>query len=150
MEQSQFELIIGFAIDKERESIIFYEGLARKVEQVSSKEAILSMANEERKHQKILKGLTPKNIRFAAPSGQPDIRLSDFLVDVEPSKDLSYQEILIIAMKREERAYAFYADLESRAADDATRKIFALLRGEELKHKNRLEKEYEEHVLREG
>jgi rubrerythrin len=150
MEQSQFEQIIGFAIDKERESIIFYETLARKIEEASSKEAVLSMANEERKHEKILKSLTPKNMRFAEPSDLTDIRLSDFLADVEPSKDLSYQELLTIAIKREEKAHAFYANLESRAADDATRKIFALLRGEELKHKNKLEKEYEEHVLREG
>lgn len=150
MAQSQFEQIIGFAIDKERESVLFYENLARNVEQPSSREAILSMASEERKHEKLLKGLNPKSIGFAAPSGQADIKLSDYLVEVEPSKDLSYQEILIIAMKREEKAYAFYTDLESRAADDATRKTFALLRGEELKHKNRLEKEYEEHVLWEG
>jgi rubrerythrin len=78
------------------------------------------------------------------------MKISNYLVDVEPSKDLSYQEILIIAMKREEKSYALYSDLEARAADAATRKLFELLKGEELRHKATLEKEYEGRVLWEG
>jgi rubrerythrin len=69
------------------------------------------------------------------------------MVDVKFSDDSRYDELLIIAMKREEKSYAFYTELESRAGDDASRKVFTLLKGEELKHKARLEKEYEEHVM---
>jgi rubrerythrin len=150
MALSQFEEIIRFAMDKEREAVLFYEDLARKTEGPAIREALLSMANEERKHEKMLKGLTPKNIRFVEPPSQPDMKLSDYVVDVEPARDLSYQEILIIAMKREEKAYALYSDLETRAPDPATRKIFTLLKGEELRHKSILEREYEQRVLRDG
>jgi rubrerythrin len=150
MGQSQFEQIVGFAIDKERESIVFYEDLARRVQQPAFKEVVLAMADEERKHEKLLKGLSPKSLDLRAPAERQDIRLSDYIVDVEPSKDLNYQELLIIAMKREEKAYALYGRLEVLAADDVTRKVFALLRGEELRHKSRLESEYEQHVLWEG
>ena len=147
MPDSTFEEIINFAIDKEREAIAFYEELAGKAEDPVMKDAILSMADEERKHEKLLSNLTIKKIQFARQPSQPDIRLSNYLVETTFSKDMSYQELLILAMKREEKSYELYSELELRAVDEATRKVFTLLKGEELKHKARLEKEYEEHVM---
>jgi rubrerythrin len=147
MAGSQVEEIIIFAIDKEREAIDFYGDLARKVENPVLKDAILSMADEERKHEKLLTNLTIKNLQFVRQPSQQDIKLSNYLVEAPVSKDMNYQELLIIAMKREEKAYELYLELELRASDDATRKVFTLLKGEELKHKSRLEGEYERHVL---
>jgi rubrerythrin len=147
MAASSIEEIINFAVDKEREAIAFYEGMAGKADDPVVKDAILSMADEERKHERILLDLTPKKIHFHQASPEEDMKLSDYLVDMTFSKDSSYQELLIIAMKREEKSFGFYADLEERAGDDASRKVFTLLKGEELKHKARLEKEYEKYVL---
>jgi rubrerythrin len=150
MSNSNIEEIINFAIDKEREAVAFYENLAQKTENPVVKDAILKMADQERKHEKLLANLTPKNIKFVRQPSQPDMKLSDYLVETAPTADLNYQELLIIAMKREEKSYAFYSELELRASDDATRKVFTLLKGEELKHKARLEKEYEDRVMWEG
>jgi len=150
MPLSPIEEILGFAVEKERESIRFYEDLAKKIENPVLKETILSMADQERKHEKLLKGLGPKNLQAPPAPAQVDMKLTNYIVDVEPSRDMSYQEILIIAMKREEKSFALYSDLEARAADSATRKLFTLLKGEELRHKATLEKEYEGRVLWEG
>jgi rubrerythrin len=147
MASSSVEEILKFAVDKEREAIAFYEDLARKVENPVVKDAILVMADEERKHEKILMNLTPERTQFARQPTQPDMKLSDYLVESPITKDMNYQELLVIAMKREEKAYALYSELELRASDDATRKVFTLLKGEELKHKTRLEKEYEGRVM---
>jgi rubrerythrin len=147
MSKSNVEEIINFAIDKEREAVTFYEGLAQKIENPVVKDAVLRMADEERKHEKLLAGLTPAQIQFARQPSQPDIKLSDYLVETPPTRDMNYQELLVIAMKREEKSYALYSELELRASDDATRKVFTLLKGEELKHKSRLEKEYEDRVM---
>jgi rubrerythrin len=147
MAASLIEEIINFAIDKEREAIGFYEQLAKKAEDPVITDAILSMADEERQHEKLLRNLTPKKLQFVRQPSQPDLKLSDYLVEVPFSKDSTYQDLLIVAMKREEKSYALYSELEQRAADDATRKLFTLLKGEELKHKSRLEKEYEERVM---
>lgn len=147
MASSSVEEILKFAVDKEREAIAFYEGLARKVENPVVKDAILGMADEERKHEKLLMNLTPERTQLARQPTQPDMKLSDYLVEGPVTKDMNYQELLIIAMKREEKAYALYSELELRASDDATRKVFTLLKGEELKHKTRLEKEYEGRVM---
>jgi len=147
MPGSQIEEIINFAVDKEREAIAFYEDLAKKVENPIMRDTVLTMADEERKHEKMLKGLTPKKLQFVRESSQPDLKISNYLVQTTISPDMSYQELLVIAMKREESSYALYSDLEQRASDNATRKVFTLLKGEELKHKTRLEKEYEERVM---
>jgi rubrerythrin len=147
MTNSMVEEIINFAIDKEREAIVFYEDLARKIENPVLKEAVLSMADEERKHERLLTDLSQKKIQLSVQPAQPDLKLSDFLVETAISKDMDYQDLLIVAMKREEKSYALYSELEERACDDASRKVFALLKGEELKHKARLEKEYEGRVM---
>jgi rubrerythrin len=147
MAASPIEEIIKFAIDKEREAITFYETLAGKARDPVMKDTILSMADEERKHEKLLTNLTPKKLQFVRETNQPDLKLSNYVVETPFTADSTYQELLIIAMKREEKSHALYAELEQRASDPATRKLFTLLKGEELKHKTRLEKEYEERVL---
>jgi rubrerythrin len=147
MTASPIEEIINFAIDKEREAITFYETLAGRAQDPVMKDTILSMADEERKHEKLLVNLTPKKLQFVRDTKQQDLKLSNYLVETPFTKDSTYQELLIIAMKREEKSYALYSELEQRAADGATRKLFTLLKGEELKHKTRLEKEYEERVM---
>ncbi len=141
------EEIINFAIDKEIEAAAFYENLAAKVKNPVMKDAVLSMADEERKHQRILSHLTPKQIGSFSGSGIADLKISDYIVEPPVTEDVTYADLLVLAMKREERAYRMYADLEERAADDATRKVFALLKTEELKHKRKIESEYEEGVL---
>jgi rubrerythrin len=150
MAASTIEDIFNFAIDKEREAIAFYEGLAGKVENPVVKDAVFKMADEERKHEKMLMNINLKKVQFVKQPSQEDIKLSNYLVDTPPTKEMSYPDLLVIAMKREEAAYGLYSELELRAGDDATRKVFTLLKGEELKHKTKLEREYEEGVLREG
>jgi rubrerythrin len=141
------EEIIKFAIEKEIEAAAFYENLASKVKNPVMKDAVLSMADEERKHERILSNLTPKQVSAFKERNIEDFKISDYIVEPPVTLDISYPDLLIIAMKREERSHDMYAELEARAADEATRKIFALLKAEELKHKRKLESEYEENVL---
>ena len=150
MAASTIEEIFSFAIDKEKEAIAFYEALAGKAENPVVKDAILKMADEERKHEKMLMNINLKKLQFVKQPSQEDMKLSDYLVETPATKDMSYPDLLVIAMKREEKAYELYLELETRAGDDASRKVFTLLKGEELKHKTSLEREYEEGVLREG
>ena len=143
MTSSNFEEIIRFAIDKERDSVNFYQDLAEKVEDPVVKDQILKMADEERKHERLLMNLSPKQLAMVQQPAQDDLKLSNYMDDVNARPDMTYRELLIIAMKREQMAYDFYAELELRASDDATRKVFTLLKGEELRHKRQIEKEYE-------
>ncbi len=141
------EEIIKFAIDKEIEAAAFYENLAGKVKNPVMKDAVLSMADEERKHHRILSNLTPKQVSGFAEPAIEDLKISEYMIDPPVTEDIKYPDLLLLAMKREEKAHQMYADLEARAADEATKKVFALLKTEELKHKRKLEGEYEDNVL---
>ena len=39
------------------------------------------------------------------------MKISDYLVEVEADRDISYQDALIVAMKRERAAFQLYSDL---------------------------------------
>jgi rubrerythrin len=147
MPGTPFEEIINFAIEKEIEAAAFYENLASKVKNPVMKDAVLSMADEERKHERILSNLTPKQLSGFTEPPLEDFKISDYMVQPPVTDDITYPDLLVLAMKREERAHAMYVELEQRAADGATRKVFSLLKTEELKHKRKLESEYEENVL---
>ncbi|MCK5733915.1 MAG: rubrerythrin, partial [Candidatus Latescibacteria bacterium] len=66
------------------------------------------------------------------------------------SPDMSYQDALILAMKREEEAHQLYSDMGAWTNDPELEKMFAMLAQEEAKHKLRLETEYDEYVLAEN
>jgi len=53
-------------------------------------------------------------------------------------------------MKREEKAHDLYTELAAKGRDPHVVKLFQMLAQEELKHKNRIEKEYDEEVLRDN
>jgi len=141
------EEIINFAIEQEIEAAAFYENLAGKVKNPVMKDAVLLMADEERKHHRILSNLTPKQVSTFTEPAIEDFKISEYMIDPPVTEDIKYADLLLLAMKREEKAHQMYADLEARAADEATKKVFALLKTEELKHKRKLEGEYEDNVL---
>jgi rubrerythrin len=58
-------------------------------------------------------------------------------------------EALQLAIKREEAAYEFYMKHARVFKNDATRKMFETLAAEEIKHKERLQAELDDHYLTE-
>jgi hypothetical protein len=79
-----------------------------------------------------------------------DLKIGDYLVEAEISPTMDYQDALIVAMKKEKKAFKMYMDL-SEATDDANVKAtFISLAQEEAKHKLRFEIEYDDYVLTEN
>jgi rubrerythrin len=76
-----------------------------------------------------------------------DLKIADYVMDVEPSSDLDYQDALILAMKEEKAAFRLYSDLAAATDDEALRVTLLALAQEEAKHKLRFEIEYDDHIL---
>eukprot|EP00831_Metopus_contortus_P071557 TRINITY_DN65359_c0_g1_i1.p1 TRINITY_DN65359_c0_g1~~TRINITY_DN65359_c0_g1_i1.p1 ORF type:complete len:102 (+),score=25.09 TRINITY_DN65359_c0_g1_i1:613-918(+) len=74
----------------------------------------------------------------------PDLKISDYLVDIEYEEGMLMPDILRVAMKREEQAVHLYKDLGSKSNDPGLQKIFELLAQEESKHKLALESMYDD------
>lgn len=150
MEFENFEKIMEFAIEKEKEAIKFYEDLSSQEAYSAGKKTFLEFAAEERKHEKMLQNFTKDNIEHYDVKPVPNLKRSDYVVDISYSPGLPFQDILILAAKREEKALAFYTDFAERTESPEHKKVFQILAGEEAKHKLVLETILDDHMAKMG
>jgi len=148
MDEKKFKEMIQFAIKKESEAFNFYTSASQGVKYSGAKELFLDLAKQEEGHRKLLENLNIEKIARARIEKIPDLKISDYMVDAELKPDLSYAEVLRIAMKREERSVKLYQDLKGSNPDEDLKKLFTFLIQEESQHKLRLEKIYDEEVLK--
>jgi len=78
-----------------------------------------------------------------------DLKIVDRLMDVSLSHEADYQQILIYAGKREKETHDLYMELAKKYVNKQIGRMFAKLAKEELKHKYRLEQEYDDIILKE-
>ena len=138
--------ILAYAIEKEEEAVAFYTGLSEKEGFASVKETFKNFANEEKKHVKMLQGLSQDSSKVESYEVKniPDLKISDYMVDIEYSEGMMMPEILRLAMKREEQAVKLYRDLGEKSPTPELQKIFQILVQEESKHKLVLETMYDD------
>jgi len=148
MDEKKFKEIIQFAIDKEIEALNFYTGASQNAKYSGAKELFLSLAKEEEGHRKLLQNLNIEKVAQKRIEKVPDLKISDYMIDVEVKPDLSYADMLRIAMKREERSVKLYEDLRGSNPDEELKKLFTFLIQEEAKHKLKLEKIYDDEILK--
>jgi rubrerythrin len=96
----------------------------------------------------MLEKLDMEKIAQAKIEKVPDLKISDYMVDAEFNPDMSYADILRKAMKMEERSLKLYNDMKEKNNDENLMKLFSFLANEEAKHKLRLEKIYDDEILK--
>jgi len=144
------EEILNFAIEREQESYDLYYNLATKARNREMKEVFTQFAKEEEGHKKRLISIQDSGQFKVADKIVRNISIGDYLVDIEPTANMSYQEALILAMKKEKAAFRLYNDLASNVSDGLLQSIFLTLAQEESKHKLRFELEYDEIILKDN
>ena len=149
-EWNNLEDILDFAIDNEIAAADFYTDLAEKVKNRHSQVLFRDFAKEEKRHQKILENIKVGGRLKPANEEIPDLKIGDYLVEVDSDKDLNYQDALILAMKREKAAFKLYTDLANSSGSAEIKELFASLAQEEAKHKLSFETEYDQYVLGEN
>jgi rubrerythrin len=150
MADSSFDSIIDFAIQREKEAVQFYIDL-QSVDQLEEKRTFMkSLENMERGHITALENIRAQDIDEMEVPEITNLEISDYLVEVDPGKKMSYQDILILGMKREERANKLYLRLAESFSKGGMNKIFRRLASEEAKHKLFFESLYDEEILREN
>lgn len=143
------EALLDFAIEKEQEANEFYLDLAGKMERESIKKVFEGFAAEEAKHKEKLTEVKTGKQLMPVESKITDLKIGDYLVDVEPTPDMDYQDALIIAMKKEKASFKLYSNLAQSTDDANLENLMWGLAQEEAKHKLRLEIEYDEVILTE-
>jgi len=150
MNASTFEEVIALAINKEEEAARLYEHAQSIAKRSNARAMFEELAKQEWGHKRMLENISQEKVADYKVERVPNLKISDYLVEVAFRPDMDYQDILILAMKREEKANALYTALEAEATDPNAKKLFAMLAQEEANHKLRLEREYDENVLTEN
>ena len=139
--------ILDYAIDQEQQAADFYADMAQRVEKGGMKDIFIEFSREEERHRDKLLDVKQGEHELSAHQEVIDLKISDYLVDVEAHEHISYQDALIIAMQRERAAFRLYSDLAEKVTEEELRQVFLGLAKEEAKHKLFFESEYDERVL---
>ncbi len=141
---------LDFAIQSEQEAVDFYTNLANGSKNQAMREVFIQFAKEEKGHKKRLQNIKRKEMFEFSDEKVFDLEIGDYLIDVKPATDMSYQDALILAMKREKSAFKLYSDIAGIAPNSSLKNVFLTLAQEEAKHKLRFEVEYDDNILKEN
>ena len=154
MKFENLEAIVDFAIEKEIEAAEFYSDLSQKEHFSGSSKMFEEFAAEERKHQKLLEDFKAQGLTASMEDYKlkwiTDIKRSDYVVELEYQPGMAYNDILMLAMKREEKALKLYNDFLNQADTEDGKKIFKILCQEEARHKLALETMYDDYMAEMG
>jgi rubrerythrin len=142
--------ILEFAINSEQEAVDFYNQLAQNATNEDMKNVFEQFAREEMGHKAKLTNIKTTGMYSMPAENIADMQISDYLVAVKPTTNMTYQDALILAMKKEKAAFKLYSNLAQRAPSTDMKEILQGLAQEEAKHKLRFEVEYDDNVMREN
>ena len=144
--------ILDFAINKEKEAVSFYNHLSKKESIAALANTFKELAQEEAKHVRLLTNISKnrEGIEDYELKKIPDLKVSEYLVEMEYSEGMLMQDILVLAMKREEMAVKLYTNLAMGSTDPEAGKLFRMLAQEEAKHKLTFETLYDEDLSTQG
>jgi rubrerythrin len=142
--------ILDFAIGQEEQAAQFYTELAGRMDRPWMSQIFKDFAREEMGHKKKLVEVKSGKRLMAAEQKVLDLKIGDYLVDVEPTDHMDYQQALVVAMKKEKKAFKMYIDLAGATDDANLQSVFMSLAQEEAKHKLRFEIEYDDFVMTEN
>ncbi|MGD0550433.1 MAG: ferritin family protein [Candidatus Bathyarchaeia archaeon] len=156
MPESILKKILENAVKIEEMSYFLYSKAYAKMTLHSAKVLLRELAQTELDHKEklvaIMQGKTDVS-QLGSPTGRiENLKIVDFKEKPALSEDADYPTLLLFAAQQEKETYEHYQSL---AAGPFARyfpnagQLFSKLAEEELIHKNRLEREYDEHVLKE-
>ncbi len=147
---NNIEEILDFAINNEQQAVDFYRELALKASNNAIRQTFEKFALEEVGHKEKIIKIKSDNSFTISKETVLDLKLADYIDNVKPSATMSYQDALIIAMKREKSAFKLYTNLASKTNNMILQSLFSQLAIEESKHKLMFELEYDEVILKEN
>jgi len=148
MRLGSLDEILRFAIRKEADEAAFYR-LAVDRSRPGAKKAFEELAREEEGHKKKLERFDLKKIGRMKLRETKGLGLSEVMEDVPFSSEMNYDDLLRMAIKNEEKSQRFYTSTAKIVTEPKLKKLLLILAQEESVHKERLEKIYDDEILKE-
>lgn len=144
-ELNTFNDVLKVAIKKEEDAVGFYTKAVEIVNNPGTKEMIKEFITQEQKHVTLLQNAQQSKTMetVGIKTLPPSMNLTQYLVDGTISESTTPQDVMIIAMKREDSAIEFYSDYLGTFEGTDIGELFQHLCNMEKEHKERLEAEYE-------
>ena len=144
--------ILEAAVKTEEQSIALYTMAQKKVNTESSRKFLRELVREEQKHKEKLLQILKDDDKISALGAEAtqvqDLQIVDVMKDAFLSEDADYPTILIYAAKREKATYDYYTSLAHGLEGTEPGALFFRLAEEELTHKNKLEREYDDYLAK--
>ncbi len=138
--------ILKQAAEQEDKAYKFYMDALKIVKDPASQIWLKELASEELKHKEILQKFDVSQIKKFKPGKVQDLHIAEYLIDKDISDVRDFQDVLIVAMKKEQKSYNFYVSMAKSSDNADLKKLCKFLAQEELKHKHKLEVYYDENV----
>jgi rubrerythrin len=139
---SSVDEALNYAINREVEAQAFYVKLADMVEKPEMVKVLSDLASEELEHKARLEAVKAGEIEIDEER-VGNLGVTSHAKDVEPHPRMSYVDLLVVGIKKEEASRKLYTDLATIAQRQELRDIFLKLAQEEAEHKLRFEIEYD-------
>jgi len=154
LSELNWKTIIEAAVKVEEQSITLYTMALENAKYPSSKVFLKQLVEEEMGHKKKLEAIMKDKTKLMELGSHgdavQDLKIVDMLEDTPLSEGADYEAILVYAAKREKSTYDYYKTLALGLKGTKMGELFSKLAQEELGHKNKLEKEYDDCVLTEN
>jgi len=148
MRLDSVEEILRFAIRKEADAATSYR-IAADRSRPGVKKFFEELAEEEDKHRSKLEKFDLKTISKMKIKEVKGLGLSESMEDIPFGPEMTYEELLRMAIKAEEKSEQLYASTAKLVTDSNLKKLLLILAREEAGHKLKLEKIYDEEILKE-
>lgn len=148
MRLTSLDEVLRFAIRREADDAAFYR-LASDRSNPGVKEALLELAREEEEHRRRLEALDLGKLDEIPIQESHGFGIAESIEEVAFDSEMTYADLLRMAIKNEEKARQLYSATAQIVGDSALRKLLLVLAQEEEAHKERLEKMYDEDILKE-
>lgn len=146
---SSFEDIIQFAIQREEEAAQGYGEMMAMAKSPGLKKLLQELQDDEKNHKKLLQDLKHEKMESLQPQKVTDLKISDYIVEEPLDAGMNFQDLLIFAAKKEQKAVELYSELARESDKEDQKKLFEFMVMQEKSHKLKLETEYEKNILQE-
>lgn len=147
MNRKKFNKVIDFAIEREKSAVDFYLNLKEIVFFKDNQELMDTLVEMEKVHIEVLESIRLKTMKNVLLPRLDSLDVEEYAAEeILPSADLSYQDILRVAIQLEEKSIQFYNKLASECTDEELIQLFLRLAAEEVIHKAHFERLFDERI----
>ncbi|MBU0934132.1 MAG: ferritin family protein [Spirochaetes bacterium] len=151
MDFSTFDEALDLAIGREAAAVQFYTDLLALASFAAQKSVLEEFRAMETGHVTMLTNIRMRGRIELSATAAVDLALARRLdAEDKATAVMSFQDILVSAIKKEERAGDLYADLAAAASVPEVKEIFQRLAAEESRHRRYFEELYESEISRDN